>query len=146
MPDPTPVGEATLVISADVNFLVVIRRFVQVAGANFGLATKAIDDLVQAVDELAANVILHGYQGAPGQIEVRCRAEAGSVAVVLRDQAPAFDPTTHADPDLNVPLEQRQIGGLGIYLSRRMVDDLRYRRLPSGDNEVTLVKHMAAAA
>jgi len=146
MLDSAHAGEATLLISADVNFLVVIRRFVQAAAVNFGLTATAIDDLVQAVDELSANIILHGYAGAPGQIEVRCRAEGGGVTVRLRDQAPPFDPTTRADPNLGVPLEQRPVGGLGIYLSRKMVDELRYRRLPSGENELTLVKRAATAA
>ena len=142
MPDAAP-AEATLLISADVTYLVVIRRFVQAAAAKFGLPDNAIDDMVQAVDELSANIILHGYAGAAGQVAVRCQAGDGGLTVTLRDQAPPFDPTTHTDPDLNVPLEERQIGGLGIYLSRKMLDEMRYRRLSSGENELTLVKRAA---
>ena len=141
MPDLPPAqGDAVLTISADVSFLAVIRRFVQAAAGNFGLPDTAIDDVVQAVDELAANAIVHGYQGAPGLLEIRCRAEADALVVTLRDWAPAFDPTTIPDPDLDVPLEQRRIGGLGIFLSRKMLDDLHYQRLPAGVNELTLVK------
>ena len=145
MPDSAP-AEANLTISADVTYLVVIRRFVQAAAGKFGLSDNATDDLIQAVDELSANIILHGYEGAAGEIDVRCSGGNGNMTVVLRDRAPAFDPTTHTDPDLNVPLEHRQVGGLGIYLSRKMLDEMRYQRLPSGENELTLVKRAAQAA
>jgi serine/threonine-protein kinase RsbW len=133
-------------ISADVSFLVVIRRFVQAAAEAAQVAAGAIEDLVHAVDELSANIILHGYDGAPGMVEVRCQAASDTFVVILRDTAPAFDPTTHVDPDLNVPLEERGVGGLGIYLSRKMMDEMRYQRLASGENELTLVKRGARPA
>lgn len=144
MPDPkTTAGEAVLTISADVSFLVVIRRFVQAAADNLGVAATAVEDVVHAVDELSANAILHGYQGAPGMLEIRCRAEGEALVVTLRDRAAAFDPTTMADPNLDLPLEERGVGGLGIYLSRKMMDEMRYQRLPTGENELTLVKRAA---
>ncbi|MCC7359501.1 MAG: ATP-binding protein [Anaerolineales bacterium] len=147
MPDPSVrAGEARLTITADVGYLVVIRRFVQVAAAQRGLADRAVEDVVHAVDELSANIILHGYAAAPGLIAVRCWAEAGALHISLRDQAPAFDPTTRPDPNLDVPLEQRPVGGLGIFLSRKMLDDLRYQRLPSGENLLTLVKRLPGPA
>ena len=141
-----PGTEALLTISADVSFLVVIRRFVEAAAANLGLTDRAIEDVVHAVDELSANVILHGYAGAPGLIALRCWAADGALHIALRDQAPAFDPTTMPDPNLDVPLEQRRIGGLGIFLSRRMLDDLRYQRLPTEENVLTLIKRLPVPA
>jgi serine/threonine-protein kinase RsbW len=147
MPDAQPAPDAmAMTITADVIFLVVIRRFVRVAGSQAGLADSALDDLEHAVDELSANIILHGYRGAPGQIDIHCQREGEAFTVILRDQAPTFDPTTMSDPDLDVPLEQRGVGGLGIYLSRKMLDDMRYRRLPAGGNELTLVKRAVRAA
>lgn len=144
MPDAPPAaGEAVLIISADVSFLVVIRHFVQVAGSQLGVTAAALEEVVHAVDELSANSILHGYQGAPGRLEIRCRVEGEALVITLRDQAPAFDPTSQPDPDLAAPLEARGVGGLGIYLSRTMMDEMRYRRLPAGENELTLVKRAA---
>jgi anti-sigma regulatory factor (Ser/Thr protein kinase) len=139
-------AEARLTITADVRYLVEIRRFVAEAAHGLGAVAKAVDDLVQAVDELAANAILHGYRGGAGQIEVLVRPEAGGLAVVLRDQAPSFDPTQAPEPDINLPLEQRPVGGLGIFLSRRLVDEMRYRALPEGGNEITLIKRGGRAA
>jgi serine/threonine-protein kinase RsbW len=143
---PKPNSEAVIQITADVSFLVVIRRFVQAAADAAGVEAGATEDMVHAVDELSANIILHGYDGAPGMVTVSCRAEPEAFVITLRDTAPAFDPTTVVDPDLDVPLEQRRVGGLGIYLSRKMMDDMRYQRLPSGENELTLVKRRVRAA
>jgi serine/threonine-protein kinase RsbW len=129
-----------LVITAHVRYLVVVRRFVQEAAHGLGASQRVTDDLIQAVDELAANIILHGYRDAAGEFEVEVRPEGNGLAVVLRDQAPVFDPATAGEPNLDVPLEDRQVGGLGIYLSRKLTDEMRHRARPGGGNELTLVK------
>jgi serine/threonine-protein kinase RsbW len=95
---------------------------------------------------MAANIVLHGYQGQPGQIEVRVRAEGSDVKVLLRDQAPPFDPTLVPEPDITLPLERRPVGGLGIFLSRKLMDEIRHRHLPEGGNEVTLTKRSVRGA
>jgi serine/threonine-protein kinase RsbW len=61
---------------------------------------------------------------------------------VLRDHAPLFDPTSAPMPDLTRPLEEREPGGLGLYLTRQMVDDWQYRVLPDDGNELTLIKQI----
>ncbi len=66
-----------------------------------------IDPRVLAVDELAANTIVHGYRGQPGTIEVEIERTAEALMVRRRDQAPPFDPTRLAEPDTSLPLEQR---------------------------------------
>jgi serine/threonine-protein kinase RsbW len=139
-------AQATLVITAELQFLVVIRRFVEEAARHLAMTPGAVDDVVQAVDELAANAILHGYRGAPGRIEVEVRQAGDELAVTLRDDAPAFDPTLVPEPDVSLPLEQRPVGGLGIFLSRRLVDEMRYRARPGGGNETTLVKRGGQSA
>jgi anti-sigma regulatory factor (Ser/Thr protein kinase) len=77
---------------------------------------------------------------------VEVRQAGDDLAVTLRDRAPAFDPTLVPEPDVSLPLEQRPVGGLGIYLSRRLVDDMRYRARPGGGNETTLVKRARQSA
>ena len=138
--DRHQLADSRLIITAHVRYLVVVRRFVQEAAQALGAAQRVSDDLIQAVDELAANIILHGYGGGPGDIEIVLRPEEAGLAVVLRDKAPVFDPTTASEPNLDAPLEERQVGGLGIYLSRKLTDELRHRALPEGGNELTLVK------
>ena len=139
-------AESRMTITADVKYLVVVRRFVQEAVTVFGGSQRTADDLIQAADELSANIILHGYQGSAGEIEVIVRPEGEGVTVTLRDRAPHFDPATIREPDLNTPLEERQIGGLGIFLSRKLTDEMRYQALAGGGNELVLVKHSLGAA
>jgi anti-sigma regulatory factor (Ser/Thr protein kinase) len=60
----------------------------------------------------------------------------------LRDEAPAFDPTQAPEPDITLPLHLRPVGGLGIFLARRLMDAMTYRRTSDQQNEVTLTKNI----
>jgi serine/threonine-protein kinase RsbW len=99
-----------------------------------------VDDILLAVDEAATNIIVHGYRGQPGDIEIEVENQDGSLAVSLRDKAPPFDPTRVPMPDLSLPLDQRPFGGMGVHLMRQCMDDVIYRAPPQGGNELILVK------
>ncbi len=132
--------ETSLRVYADVPHLTRLRHFIEDTAAEWRADAREVEDVVLAVDELATNIMLHGYRGRPGPIEVTMRATGGDLVVRLRDQAPHFDPTQVPPPDLSSPIEERPIGGVGLHLVRHMVDELRYRPLRGGGNEVTLVK------
>ncbi len=132
--------EHSLDVSAELQSLPVIRHFVEDVARDWGAGPHTIEDLVQAVDESAANIILHGYRGRPGKIEIEIRKERNALVVCLRDQAPPFDPTQVPPPDLTLPLEERRLGGLGIYLARRFTDGMSHRVTSGGGNELTLRK------
>lgn len=113
-----------------------IREFVSQAAGEAGLDRAAIYKLCLAVDEIATNVVTHGYEeaGLDGDIHVTADMRDDAFEILLRDQGQSYDPATHqqqsgTDPDL--PLEDRRIGGLGILLARESVDDLQYT---SGDD------------
>jgi serine/threonine-protein kinase RsbW len=99
-----------------------------------------VPTLVQAVDESATNIVVHGYRGRPGTIDVEVKGANDTLAVRLRDSAPLFDPTGVPPPDLSLPLDQRPIGGLGVHLTRKCVDEMIYRVTSEGHNELTLLK------
>jgi serine/threonine-protein kinase RsbW len=124
--------------------LAAIRTFICDAAAEVDLPPEAVDDLVCAVDEAATNVIRHGYDGAPGPIEVEVTREGSTLVVRLRDAAPLFDPTTYPSPDLELGLDERRPGGFGIHLTRTSVDRVEHRPGAPAGNELTLVKSMAA--
>jgi serine/threonine-protein kinase RsbW len=90
-----------------------------------------------ALDELVANIVSHG---APGgrlpAVDLALRRDGDHVEIVLADDGPAFDPVASPDPDLTLPLEARQPGGLGIALVKALVDEVRYERREG--NVVTL--------
>jgi serine/threonine-protein kinase RsbW len=131
---------STLRIAAELANLAAIRRFVSAEAESLGIVRAAIDDMIQAVDESATNVIRHGYRGQPGTIEIEVAREGDDLAVSIRDYAPPFDPTTYPPPDLTLPLERRRFGGMGIHLMRECTDDVIYRVAPDGANELTLLK------
>lgn len=129
-------------LTAELRHLADIRRFISLATANLGAPPKARDDLELAVDELVTNIIQHGYRREPKGIELVARREGDTIVVQLRDEAPPFDPTQVPEPDTTLPLELRPVGGLGIFLARRLTDSLTYRRTADQHNEVTLTKNI----
>jgi serine/threonine-protein kinase RsbW len=131
---------STLRLAADSENLARLRRFVAERAAALCARPAAIDDMVLAVDEMATNIIVHGYQGQDGTIEVRVWREGSRLAVRLRDQAPPFDPATAPRPNLALTLEQRRPGGLGIHMSQELTDAIIHRVTPDGGNELTLFK------
>jgi len=131
---------STLRVAADVRELAAVREFVEAEAGALRVAPGAVYDLVLAANEIATNIVVHGYRGQPGTIEVELRPERDALAIVLRDQAPPFDPTQAPTPDTSLPLERRALGGLGIHLTRRLTDLMTHRLRPGGGNEVTLIK------
>ncbi len=76
-------------------------------------------------------------------MDVSLALDDGELALCLEDDGPAFDPLAAPMPDLDAPIEDRPIGGLGIHLLREMMDELEYTRLDSR-NRLTLRKRIAA--
>jgi serine/threonine-protein kinase RsbW len=135
---------STLRIPAALVNLREIRRFVREAATALGADPDAVSDLVLAVDESAANIIVHGYRGEEGIIEIEIGREKDALVVCLRDQAAPFDPNDVPPPDLTLPLEERPLGGLGVYMTRQLVDQVIHHVPLQGGNELILVKKRIA--
>jgi serine/threonine-protein kinase RsbW len=133
-------SERSLCLAAELENLAVIRNFVRESAAALGVDPAVVSDLVLAVDEVATNVIVHGYRGQKGKIGIEVAREATDVVIRMRDNAPPFDPTSAPSPDLIRPLEERTPGGLGIYLIRQYMDEVIHRITPQGGNELVLKK------
>jgi serine/threonine-protein kinase RsbW len=131
-----------LVIAAEVRNLAKIRDFVEAWATAQQAKRSAVDDLILAVDESATNIMVHGYKGQPGTIEIRLDREDDEMVVHIEDQAPLFDPTIMPPPDLSLPLEMRAEGGLGVYLARKFVDLYSYRVTKDGRNQLILRKRL----
>jgi anti-sigma regulatory factor (Ser/Thr protein kinase) len=131
-------------IDADLGQLAELRRFVRAQAAAAEANADSRDDLVQAVDEAATNVITHGYRGDPGWIDVDIGLRDGRFVVTIEDGAPPFDPTTVPEPDLTVPPMARKPGGMGIHLIRAATDAVTYRPRPGGGNILTMIRSRGA--
>jgi len=117
-----------------------VREFITKTAAGLGLPQDAAEDLKVAVDEAVTNIVLHGYAGAEGDIEIAIEDRSGSIVLTLTDSAPAFDMEAAHGSDLTEPLETRKVGGMGVHLMRTLTDSLSHEALPGGGNRITMVK------
>ncbi|WP_294540610.1 ATP-binding protein [uncultured Rhodoblastus sp.] len=118
---------------ADLESLADIRGFVKEAADGAGIDESRTYQLQLAVDEIATNIILYGYKdaGEGAVLSIGAETRGDALVITLKDQSPPFDPRTMQLPeaeDLARPLEDRKIGGLGIYLAIHGVDRFDYRR------------------
>ena len=125
-----------------------VREYVKAAAAAAGLDRRTTYRLSLAVDEIATNSVVHGYAEAhrQGDLKVIAKLDAQSFSITLEDTGAPFDPHRIPPPaNLELPLEQRSIGGLGVYLALKGVDQFIYEY--SGNrNRNTFVIHLAAAS
>lgn len=125
---------------AQFQYLDEIREFVGEIARKGGFSEKEIYSIQLATDEAASNVIEHAYSGVSnGQLEIQCSVQNQTITIVLRDRGRPFDPASVRPPDLKADLADRQVGGLGIYLMRKLMDDVQYESARSG-NSLTLIK------
>jgi len=108
-----------------------IRKYVEHVAQSAGLDHKATYKLCLAVDEIATNVVIHGYEeaGLNGDLTIGALVENDNLVIQLEDHGKPYDPNFHSLPDpedLAQQLESREIGGLGIYLALDGVDDIQY--------------------
>lgn len=112
----------------------------------FGKAHHWSDELIQEInlvlEEAVSNIIFYGYpdvvEDQVHQIEVDIELEKDSLVLEIRDDAKAFDPLEAPEPDLEIPFEEREIGGMGIHLVKTLMDELAYARI--GDQNVLTMK------
>lgn len=127
-------------IPADVDRLAEIRAAVREIARACEARRDCLDDLVQAIDEAATNIIVHGYRGQPGWIDFTAELVGDDIVVTLEDDAPTFDPTTVPEPDLTVPPQDRRPGGMGVHLMRLATDSIVHRPRPGGGNILTITR------
>jgi anti-sigma regulatory factor (Ser/Thr protein kinase) len=119
-----------LSVPAALESLEKIGAYVVRAAAEAGLDARGAYNLRLAVDEIATNIISYGYgAGEGGDLTLKVELTPASLTIVLEDRGIPFDPLAREavnEEDLALPLEERQIGGLGIYLVLKGVDAFRY--------------------
>ena len=121
--------------------LVEIGEFVTRAAGDIGLSEEEVYAVEMAVDEACTNIIEHAYGGeGRGDIECTCRINGDKLTVMLRDRGCPFDPSSVPEPDVNAALEDRQEGGLGLYLIYRLMDEVYFEFTSDSGNVLTMVK------
>lgn len=135
---------ATLQLIADRHALADIRAFVRDQLTTWEITPEITAQLCLAVDEAVTNIVMHGYGGGAGPVDLTIERTDDGIVIRLEDRASPFDPTTVPAPDLSVAPPLRAPGGLGIHLIRTSVDALHHRALPGGGNVLTLIRNLPA--
>jgi anti-sigma regulatory factor (Ser/Thr protein kinase) len=108
-------------------------------GPQSGLTDDATFKLTLALDEIVANVVRHGFDDdREHRIEVKVTVDDRTVTASVEDDGLEFDPREAPVPDLDLPIEMRKPGGLGMHLVRATMDSVEYRR-EDGRNILTVV-------
>src|SRR5215204_4799023 len=122
-------GSITIQIPADVREIERLNRLVRQFGELHDVPSRTLYAVNLALDELVTNVILYGYEEASGKdVLIKLVSTKDELVASVSDEAKAFNPLEVTAPDLNAPLEDRQLGGLGIHLVRSLMDRVTYAR------------------
>ncbi|MCL4530897.1 MAG: ATP-binding protein [Chloroflexi bacterium] len=129
-----------LTFPASFDYLDEIREYVGEKARAAGFSDRDVYSIQLAADEAASNVIEHAYAGnSKATFELSCEFDTNRLVITLLDHGKRFDPSKVPQPDVEADLSERKIGGLGIFLMRKLMDEVRYESTRDG-NRLTLVK------
>jgi len=131
----------TVQFTAKFEHLDEIREFVGAIARDSGFSDKDVYNIQLATDEAASNIIEHAYEKVPnGILELSCGVRDNQITIVLTDRGESFDPSEIPLPDLKADLSNRKIGGLGIFLMRKLMDEVHYEAKSDQSNILTMTK------
>lgn len=121
-----------------------IRDFVGVIAREAGFRDRDVYNIQLATDEAASNIMEHAYEGVTdGMLEISCGMDGDAIRIVFVDHGDPFDPSDVPAPDLSADLSDRKIGGLGIYLMHKLMDEVHYQSDSGKNNTLTMIKRKA---
>ncbi len=133
-----------LSVKSNTSQLAAIREFIQKYALLNSVPQSVIESIILAVDEAATNIVKHAYHSNTDQdIIIRLSCDGKQCVVSLIDYGDSFDPASIPNPDMKEYLQQRKVGGLGVYLMRTLMDGIDYQSFEGDCNRLTLVKRYA---
>lgn len=134
--------EKSIILANDISEISRLNEFIEEIGNEFSLAPDVIFNLTLVLEEAVVNVINYAYPKEEHEyIYLSARMHDGSIVLVLTDTGKEFDPTAAPEADVTLSAEDRQIGGLGIFLIRQIMNEVKYERI-EGKNVLTLEKKL----
>ena len=123
-----------------------IRDFVSENAQNAGIPMAKAEDIMLAVDEACTNIIKHAYKLSPeGEIRINIEYNKEKFTITIIDYGKSFEPETVPLPDLQKYYREHKVGGLGIYLMKSLMDDVKYTSVPGKYNQVLLSKNISGS-
>jgi len=132
-----------LTVDAAIENIPAVTSFVEEQLEQVGCPMKAMMQINIAIDELFGNIAQYAYTPKTGKATVRVEVTENPMAVVITfiDNGVPYDPLAKADPNVSLPADERQIGGLGIFMVKKSMDEINYE-YKNGQNILTIKKHI----
>jgi serine/threonine-protein kinase RsbW len=138
----------SLIVQAYYENLDILREYIGKIAIDCDMSPKDVYAVQMAVDEACTNIIEHSYGGeCDKSIDLYCQETPQALIIKLHDHGTPFNPLEVPQPDFDVPLEERDNGGLGLYLMRQLMDEISFTFIPGSeicDNTLTMVKRRKA--
>lgn len=135
---------AEITLAATIDNIPAVTDFVSKQLDTLGCSVKVQMQFSIAVDELFSNIAQYAYPSGEGMatVQVSTQAEGKQVVLTFIDRGTPYNPLTKEDPNITLSLEDRPIGGLGIFMVKKIMDDMQYR-YEDGKNILRIIKNMA---
>ena len=134
--------EKSIILANELSEISKLNDFIEDIGNEFSLTPDVVFNLTLVLEEAVVNVINYAYPKEDHEsIYLSAKMQDGSIIFVLSDSGKEFDPTMAPEADVTLSAEDRQIGGLGIFLIRQIMNEVRYERI-DGKNVLTLEKKL----
>lgn len=122
-------GSISIRLPVDLREIERLNRIVRLFGDLHEVPSRTLYAVNLALDEVVTNLVLHGFKDGTGhEFAIDLTARDGAIIAQVEDDGIAFNPLDAPVPNLNAPLEERTLGGLGIHLVRSLMDKMEYRR------------------
>lgn len=120
-----------------------MMSFVRGHARKAGFDDAGINQIALASEEILVNVIHYAYPEAEGDLEIEVgeATDGGGIEIIVRDSGGAFNPLEEETPDISAPVEERPIGGLGIFMVQQIMDAVSYERR-GRENVFTMTKRL----
>ena len=142
----TKIKEKKLVVKSKTENLSKIRAFIQGIASTVGFTNESIDNMILAVDEACTNIIKHAYKSYPdAEIIIKVKYESKKLIITIVDYGKTFMPELVPEPDIQEYYRQHKVGGLGMYLMKTLMDDVKYISVPGKYNQVLLSKNLTSS-
>jgi anti-sigma regulatory factor (Ser/Thr protein kinase) len=134
--------EKSIILANDISEITRLYEFIEEIGNDFSLSPDIVFNLNLVLEEAVVNVINYAYPKEEHQyIYLSATMKDESIVLVLTDTGKEFDPTAAPEADITLSADERQIGGLGIFLIRQIMNEVKYERI-EGKNVLTLEKKL----
>ncbi len=128
-------------VKANEDKLSEVLDFVESRLNEVGCSQKAMIQICIAIEELFTNIVSYGYTGEKGTVVVRYETVGNRAEITLIDDGVEYNPLLKEDPDVTLPPEKRAIGGLGIFMVKKSMDDVKYS-YEDNKNIITIYKEL----